>query len=106
MTTQLEIDWQAKAARASGRDITANRHGGNAESEAAFRRVGMHLTQARAAVLQAVQNAPQGLTCKELAEAWDCGQNAISGRFSELLQAGLIERTGERRDGSAVVKIA
>lgn len=44
------------------------------------------------------------LTSKELAQAMDTRVNCISGRISELLAAGQIERTDLRRDGAAVVR--
>jgi predicted transcriptional regulator len=45
-----------------------------------------------------------GLTCKELASTLGVGMNAISGRWTELKSAGLIEQTG-RRDGCGVYVI-
>lgn len=97
------LTWAARAARACGRDITANRHKGNAESVAAFERARLHMSEGRMRVLQAIRNAPAGLTCKELAEQWEVGMNAVSGRFSELKSAGLIRPSGARREGGAVM---
>ena len=45
------FDWSARVARASGRDITANRHKGNSESVAAWERIAATLSDARAEVL-------------------------------------------------------
>ena len=37
-----------------------------------------------------------GTTCKELAWKWHCSPNDISGRFTELLQAGRIIIIGKK----------
>ena len=77
-------------------DITRNRHGGNPESIAAFEAIRNSLPQQRSTVLQWIEAAHDGLTCKELAAAWGVGMNVISGRFSELKRDGLIAKRGTR----------
>lgn len=100
------FDWPAKAARAAGRDITANRHGGNAESRKAFERIAETLSDARAEVLCVIGRAgSQGMTCKEAAAELGVGMNAISGRFTELKKWGYIAPTGEVRDGSKAYRV-
>lgn len=100
----FESDWPGRAARAAGRDICANRHQGNAQSMAAFQRVLESMPEQRANVARAIRHAgSHGLTCKELAERWGCGMNAISGRFSELKAKGLVEKVGTR-EGSGVMR--
>jgi hypothetical protein len=98
----MNTDPSGIAARACGKDITRNRHGGNAMSHAAFLRIVNSLPEQRGNVLRAIESAgTKGLTCRELSERWKCGMNVISGRFSELHKAGHITRLGER-DGCAV----
>jgi DNA-binding transcriptional ArsR family regulator len=46
-----------------------------------------------------------GLTSKEISGLTDKSLNAISGRLSELKAMGLIEPTGERREGAAVLRL-
>jgi predicted transcriptional regulator len=97
MRTGLFDEWQ---------DICQNKHQGNEQSTQAFQtKVAPTLRQRQIEVLQAIKNAGnQGLTCKELAEAWGIGMNAISGRFSELKKLGEIEPAGSSRDGSRPYK--
>lgn len=90
-------------------DICANRHGGNAESEEAFRRLAPALPQQRALVLAKIREAgPEGMSCKEVAAALGVGMNVISGRFTELRVAlEILAKRGPdgwslRRDGSKV----
>lgn len=88
------------------RDVCQNKHQGNEQSTQAFQtKVRPTLRQRQIEVLQAINNAGnQGLTCKELAKAWQIGMNAISGRFSELKRLGEIEPAGSSRDGSRPYK--
>jgi hypothetical protein len=81
-------------------DICAARHGGDANSRDAHRRLAGDLPRLRLYVLLAIRaEGRAGLTCAELALRWDCGMNAISGRFSELLRDGLVRRDGRRGRG-------
>jgi len=87
-------------------DICRNRHGGDSASEAANQRIEAHGSKEkqRARVYQAIVVAGHyGLTCKELAARWGVGMNTISGRFSELLQKGMVAKTDRRRDHSTVI---
>jgi Fic family protein len=45
------------------------------------------------------------LTSKQVAYALGRPLNAISGRLSELLAMGELERTGARMDGAAVLRV-
>jgi len=93
-------------------DYCGEKHGGNAESEAAFDRLveSGALREMQAVVLGAVESAgPDGITCKELALALGKGMNELSGRFSELCAKHMIRRKEtfggrdtSRRDGCAV----
>jgi len=82
-------------------DVCAGRHGGNRESVAAnparFSKRDTHAT-----IMLLLSTAP--MTSKRIAWELDRPLNAISGRLTELLSMGLIERTGERRDVCAVLR--
>ena len=97
MIPNLFDEWQ---------DVCQNKHQGNEQSTQAFQtKVKPTLRQRQIEVLQAINNAGnQGLTCKELAKAWQIGMNAISGRFSELKRLGEIEPAGSSRQGSRPYK--
>lgn len=79
------------------KDICKSRHKGNTESEAAFDKAKDTIPHQRQKVFEAIRlRSKKGLTCKELADLWAVGMNAISGRFSELKRDGLIEKVGVR----------
>jgi predicted transcriptional regulator len=50
----------------------------------------------RQRVLDAIRTAQDGLTTDELAAMWNVGQNALSGRMTELRKLGLIVTRGTR----------
>jgi Mn-dependent DtxR family transcriptional regulator len=50
----------------------------------------------RMRVLDAIRTAKDGLTTDELAAMWNVGQNALSGRMTELRKLGLIVTRGTR----------
>ncbi len=92
---QLEMDF----------DVCESRHGGNAQSEAAFVRATESGSRSRDywSAMAAIDAAGvRGLTGKEFAAMVGKGFNAVSGRFAELKRDGLIRETGERREGCAV----
>jgi hypothetical protein len=88
-------------------DITKNKHGGNAQSNAAFEKIEHKLNLKQKQVLATIRIAiiwkpiTDGATCKEIAQRHHCGMNAISGRITELKAMGKIKQIG-RRDGCAV----
>jgi len=92
-------------------DITKNKHGGNAQSNAAFEGIMHMLTLRQLQVLATIKLATgwksesSGATCKEIAERHNRGMNAISGRITELKRMGKIKQIG-RRDGCAVYVIS
>lgn len=93
---QLSIDF----------DVTERKHRGNpASAEAHARARGGKREVWGEIVAMLLQRGP--MTGKEIAAALGRELHCVSGRFSELLNARppLIERTGERRDGSAVLRI-
>ena len=76
-------------------DICRNRHGGNAESEAANARVDKEGDRAR--ILDYVRSVLRGVTLDEASQHFRVAPNRISGRFTELKARGLIITTNERR---------
>lgn len=63
-----------------------------------------NLRGAQAEFLEVVLAHPAGITAKEVAAKLGKEFNAVSGRKKELQALGLIRGTGERRDGSEVLK--
>jgi len=86
-------------------DITANKHHGNEESREANERANYGKEQQRMEVLECISRFPGGCTMKEVAAMMGKPFNAVSGRGSELKKAGQVEKTGETRDGSAVLRV-
>jgi DNA-binding transcriptional ArsR family regulator len=85
-------------------DITINRHRGNAESVAANERVQPEKSKDRLRILEYLfVFGPR--TSKQLTLALEMPYTTVSGRLSELKAMQLIEPTGERREGAAVVRI-
>ena len=84
-------------------DITENKHGGNANSKAAFGAIENQLKPRQREVHSCIFWS-NGVTCKDIAEAMNTGMNAISGRLTELKAMGKIKVVG-RRDGCAIYQI-
>jgi hypothetical protein len=79
-------------------DVTARRHGGNAESAAALRQIAPGKERARREILQfAIQQGEKGITTDEVADWKQVPPNAISGRISELKALQLLIPTNRRR---------
>lgn len=88
-------------------DICENRHGGNAESAAAFERIRDGLPLVRQAVFDFIrERGEHGATVHEVAAHLGKTPNAVSGRLTELKADGWIERTDERRGHAAVLVVA
>lgn len=86
-------------------DITAKRHGGNAESIEANRRASHSKGYWRAqVVLFAAQR--EDFTLKELCRFYGKHLHDLSGRISELKQDRILVPTGRRREGCAVLRLA
>jgi len=79
-------------------DITANKHHGNDESREANEKANSGKEQQRMEVLECISRFPGGCMMGK-------PFNAVSGRGSELKKAGQVEKTGETRDGSAVLRV-
>jgi predicted transcriptional regulator len=72
-------------------------HGPQSRNDA-HRVVQQSVSERRAAVLGAIIRAGSaGVTLDELADAFDCSPNAISGRITELKRLGLVRHTEHRR---------
>ena len=85
-------------------DPTKNKHGGNAQSNAAFEKIEETLTHRQNAVLGIIRDCVNA-TSKDVAY-WLCSPlNAISGRITELKAMGKIKQIG-RRDGCAVYVVS
>jgi len=90
-------------------DITKNKHGGNAQSNAAFEGIEETLTQRQNQVLGAIEMldrySGKGATLHDIAHWLRLGANKISGRITQLKAMGKIHQIG-RRDGCAVWVLA
>jgi len=86
-------------------DPTKNKHGGNAQSNAAFEHGKTRFARMRLYVLCEITKSDGGATCKDIANAMERGMNAISGRITELKRMGKIKQIG-RRDGCAVYVVS
>jgi hypothetical protein len=85
-------------------DICSGKHGGNEQSRKANNRNMQHRTAQRLAVLELIKDSPNGLSMKEVADLMNTQFSTVSGRGSELKKFGLVEPTGEVREGSAVLQ--
>jgi hypothetical protein len=85
----------------SYQDISYSRHHGNPESDAAFCHNQSTRDNDRQMVLELIRELPRSM--KQIAIIMGKGFNAVAGRGSELKAMGLVKKTGEIRDGSAVL---
>jgi DNA-binding transcriptional ArsR family regulator len=100
----LALRAKSSAAKCNIKDVTRNRHRGNPESEAANERVSLSKSVDRVRIYQTLQDeGPR--TSKELSRELAMRYTTVSARLSELKAMQLIEKTGERRDGAAVVRV-
>lgn len=84
-------------------DITANRHGGSAASEAAFLLSNADHPAVYQQILGLLVANPSGLTSKEIGFALNRSINTFSGRLTELKLDGKAAGTGKRREGAEVI---
>src|ERR1700722_18373399 len=77
-------------------DVTYSRHHGNEQSNAAFSHGHSTRDNDRQQVLELITESPKSM--KQIADLLGKSFNAISGRGSELLLLGLVERTGQTVD--------
>ena len=83
-------------------DITRNRHKGNAESRDAHKRIVHRKAGDQQKILDYLKT--HEATSKEIARDLGMGYTTVSARLSELKVMFLIEQTGERREGAAVLR--
>ena len=83
-------------------DISARKHKGNENSELAHEKI-RHGKEEKYKAILALLKSQGGMTSKEIAAAFGVQLNCLSGRFSELLAMKWIKRTGEKREGAAVL---
>ena len=85
-------------------DITARKHGGNSASVEANKRAEPTKAVMRHQIFLWAETRTD-FTSKEIAREFGKPLNAISGRISELRATGVIEETGERREGCNVLRV-
>jgi hypothetical protein len=73
-------------------DICANRHGGNAESNAAFRKLEGHIAAQTAEVLAVFVRYAAGLTAEQAEDVLQMHRSSVSARLAELKKSGLLQR--------------
>lgn len=92
-------DWMLGVLMRKGatRDVCENRHGGNPESQKAFKSVQERLTEAQQRVFRAISDrGERGATNDELCAVLGLTPNQVSPRLVELRMAGRIDRHGIR----------
>lgn len=88
-------------------DVCQNRHGGNAESVAAYEAGKAKHPKKRQLVLDHIASrGHQGATSHEIAQALGWGLNAVSPRLSELKKKKIIEKSGTRGGAAVHVLVA
>ena len=87
-------------------DITQKKHGGNANSTAAFETIENQLKPRQKEVYDAIEwlDTLNDVTIKTLCNWLNVSPNVISGRLTELKAMGKIKVIG-RRDGCAIYQI-
>lgn len=83
------------------KDICARKHKGNSESNAAHESIKECKSVWHLRIMRYIRKCKKGATCREVCHSYCKGMNEISGRFSELKQAGHIVKIG-KRNGCAV----
>jgi hypothetical protein len=83
-------------------DVTYSRHHGNEQSDNAFAHGRSSRECDRQQVLELIQDCPRSM--KQIADILGKKFHCLSGRGSELLALGLVERTGQTVDGSAILR--
>lgn len=86
-------------------DVTRSHHHGNTESEDAFAdKIEPHQGALQARVLAQFHKSGEA-TVKEITELTGLERLTVGARLTELKAAGMIEKTGERREGCAVLRL-
>lgn len=79
-------------------DPCAAKHGGARGSEEAFETATLGASEHRQQILALIR-AKGRLTLKEYCEVYNVTPNQVSGRFTDLRRAGLIEQTDQKKAG-------
>jgi predicted HTH transcriptional regulator len=86
-----------------GADICSNKHSGSLESKDAFSAVRGSINAMHEEILTAIDKFGP-MSAKELSQVLGKALHSVSGRCTELKALCYLEKTGERRDGSAVLR--
>lgn len=79
------------------KDVCANRHGGNLESQKSFKSVQQRLSEAQERVFNAIRvRGERGATNDELCVILGLTPNQVSPRLTELRMSGRIDKLGTR----------
>jgi DNA-binding transcriptional ArsR family regulator len=84
-------------------DICGRKNGGNEQSRVANQKNSKGRVEQRLRVMELIKDSPDGLSMKEVARAMDVEFCTVSGRGTDLKRMGLVEPSGEIREGSAVL---
>jgi hypothetical protein len=82
-------------------DVSYSKHHGNLESNEAFAHGQSTRDNDRQTVLELIRELPRSM--KQIAKIMGKGFHAVAGRGSELKAMGLVKKTGQVIDGSAVL---
>ncbi len=86
-------------------DITANYHGGNAESQAANVKAAPHKHVDRQRILEFMRRNGNETYVKEIIRELDMKHQTASARLSDLKADAQVVVTGEKREGCGVVRL-
>jgi len=86
-------------------DICESRHRGSPESAAAFEKIAGSKQAMYDRILNFARGQQEGITVHEVAAAFGKTPNCVSGRLSELRMLGKLKKSGQRRNGAAVLLI-
>jgi len=98
---KLDPKWKVRddfPKRNDFKDITANRHGGNPESQEANVSIAKNKEAVRMEVFEwAKKQGSKGITADETAAHFNCTHNHVAPRIAELKAMKVLVRSGERR---------
>lgn len=87
-------------------DPCRRKHGGTDTSNRAWEKAKHGVAECQQVILDVLrQSYPYGLTCKEIAGVLGKAMHKISGRITELLEAGLVRKSNETRNGGRVIQL-
>lgn len=87
-------------------DPCRHKHGGTDTSNAAWEKARHGVAECQQIILDVLRHSHSyGMTCKEIAGVLGKAMHKISGRITELLESGLVRKSGEIRDGGKVIQL-